>query len=86
MREKNYRTDTGCARCSIKFGNVRLAQRAERKWVEAQGLLSESMAYSNLLMFGLEESWRERCFDTEQFLTCIVNDRDRVGTLTVEVR
>ena len=72
MREKNYRTDTGCAHCSIKFDNVRLAQRAERKWVETQGLQSESMAYNNLHMFGLEESWTEQCFDTEQFLTCIV--------------
>lgn len=59
MQEKNCGTETGCARLSIKFDNVRLAQRAERKWVETQGLLSENMAYNNLLIFGLEESWRE---------------------------
>jgi len=29
------------------YSSVQLAQRAERKWVEAQGLLSESVAYNN---------------------------------------
>lgn len=52
---------------------------------EMQGLLSRSMAYNNLLMFGLGGK-----IGMSSVLTLIKRqsqaDRDRVGKLTAEVR